>query len=56
MNRKKQKKAELFVPETYDLEALYDTDDSEFVGEEPALTEEVKLDFGRDDSGKKQRI
>lgn len=47
MNRKKQKKAELFVPETYDLEALYETDDSAFIGEEPALTEEVKWEFER---------
>ena len=56
MNMKKQKKAELFVPKTYDLESLYDTDDNEFAGVEPALMKEVKLDFGQDDSGKEQRI
>lgn len=56
MKRKKRKISELSVPKGYELEDLYDTDDSEFAGEEPVLIEEVRLNFERDDDRKERRV
>lgn len=56
MKKKKHRIYELSVPKGYELQDLYDTDDSEFAEEEPVLTEEVKLNFERNDDGKEQCV
>ncbi len=56
MKQKKRKIPELIVPSDYDLEKLYDTDDSQFAGEEPILIEEVKLSFERNDRRTEKRV
>lgn len=47
MKKHKKKAIRLSIPHGYTLEELYETDDSAFIGEEPALTEEVKWEFER---------
>ena len=52
---KKENKIILAVPKGYDLEDVFDTDDSDF-NEKPILSEEVKITFERDYSRKKQGV
>lgn len=42
MKKKKHRIYELFVPKGYELEDLYDTDDSEFAGAEPRSLLQMK--------------
>lgn len=54
MNNTKQTKTPVIViPKGSDFDDYLDTDDSEFEGEEPMFTEEVKIEFERNG---KQRI
>ena len=57
MKRRKKKEIELYVPEGYTFEELYDGDDEGygFEDETPAVQEEVKVQYERSD-GKTKRI
>ena len=56
MKRKRRKEVELYVPKGYTFEELYDGDDTGYGFEEesPALQEEVKIRYERNDG--KERI
>lgn len=56
MKRKRRKEVELYVPKGYTFEELYDGDDTVygFEDESPALQEEVKIRYERNDG--KERV
>ena len=57
MKRRKKKEIELYVPEGYTFEELYNGDDEGygFEDETPAVQEEVKVRYERS-NGKRKRI
>lgn len=55
MSNKPTKKTILTVPKDYDLEDFFDVDDSDF-NEPPIYSEEVEINFERDDNPKKSRV
>ena len=55
MSNKPTQKPILTVPKGYDLESFFDVDDSDFK-EEPILSEEVEINFERDDNGTKSSV
>jgi hypothetical protein len=56
VKRKRKKEVELYVPKGYTFEELYDGDDTGYGFEEesPALQEEVKIRYERNDG--KERV
>lgn len=52
-NKKQREMPVIVIPKGYRIEDFLDTDDSEFEGEAPMFTEEVKIEFERNG---KQRL
>ena len=59
MKKKKAEKLRIIVPEGYDIEDIFDTDDSDFK-EQPIKSEEVEIIFERSndrkESGARERV
>ena len=53
MGKQKQQIPELIVPKGYELEDLYDLDDTGYEHGEPIYSEEVRVTFERNDSNRK---
>lgn len=55
MSNKPTQKSVLTVPKGYDIEDVFDTDDGDF-NEPPILSEEVEINFERDNERKESSV